>query len=110
MVVLTLDRPQRSLQPRRRWPLKDVSAQPLFQCNTLIPLFVDTLSFPNYTGSPGYGEQFIQDLVGRCGELDVQDCIASARHLIKLGISEAGPGKQFITGGSHGGFLGAHRT
>jgi len=74
------------------------------------PLFVDTLSYPNYTGSTGYGEKFIQDLIGRCGDLDVQDCIASARHLIKLGISEAGPGKQFITGGSHGGFLGAHRT
>ena len=72
--------------------------------------FVDTLSFPNYTGSPGYGEKFIQDLVGRCGDLDVQDCIASARHLIKLSISKAGPGKQFVMGGSHGGFLGAHRT
>ncbi|KIM37876.1 hypothetical protein M413DRAFT_448146 [Hebeloma cylindrosporum] len=67
-----------------------------------------TLSFPNYTGSPGYGEEFIQGLIGRCGDLDVQDCIASARYLIKLGISEEGPGKQFITGGSHGGFLGAH--
>ncbi|KAF9474509.1 alpha/beta-hydrolase [Pholiota conissans] len=67
-----------------------------------------TLSLPNYTGSPGYGEKFIQDLIGRCGELDVQDCIASARHLIELGISEPGPGKQFIAGGSHGGFLTAH--
>ena len=31
MVVLTLDRLQRSLQPRRRWPLKDVCIQPSFQ-------------------------------------------------------------------------------
>ncbi|KAF8970622.1 Alpha/Beta hydrolase protein [Flammula alnicola] len=67
-----------------------------------------TLSLPNYTGSPGYGEKFLQDLIGRCGELDVEDCIASARRLIELGISEEGPGKQFITGGSHGGFLTAH--
>ncbi|KAF9474522.1 alpha/beta-hydrolase [Pholiota conissans] len=67
-----------------------------------------TLSLPNYTGSPGYGEKFIQDLIGRCGDYDVQNCIAAAEHLIKLGISERGPGKQFVAGGSHGGFLAAH--
>ncbi|PPQ82281.1 hypothetical protein CVT25_008431 [Psilocybe cyanescens] len=67
-----------------------------------------TISFPNYTGSPGYGEAFLQGLIGRCGELDVQDCIASARHLISIGISKEGPGMQLITGGSHGGFLTAH--
>ncbi|KAF8949992.1 Alpha/Beta hydrolase protein, partial [Flammula alnicola] len=69
-----------------------------------------TLSLPNYTGSPGYGQKFLQDLIGRCGELDVEDCIASARRLVELGVSEEGPGKQFITGGSHGGFLTAHCT
>ncbi|KAF9054011.1 Alpha/Beta hydrolase protein [Panaeolus papilionaceus] len=67
-----------------------------------------TLSFPNYTGSPGFGEDFLQALIGRCGELDVQDCIAAAQHLVSLGISEEGAGKQLITGGSHGGFLTAH--
>ncbi|KJA17776.1 hypothetical protein HYPSUDRAFT_191754 [Hypholoma sublateritium FD-334 SS-4] len=67
-----------------------------------------TISFPNYSGSLGYGEKFLLALLGRCGELDVQDCIASARHLIELGISEAGPRKQLIMGGSHGGFLTAH--
>ena len=70
---------------------------------------IDTLSFPNYRGSPGYGEAFLQELIGRCGELDVQDCIAAARHLVSLGISEEGPGRQFVMGGSHGGFLTAHR-
>ncbi|KAF4611949.1 hypothetical protein D9613_003766 [Agrocybe pediades] len=67
-----------------------------------------TISFPNYTGSPGFGETFLQDLVGKCGDLDVQDCIAAARHLVSIGVSEEGPGKQLITGGSHGGFLAAH--
>ncbi|CAA7262322.1 unnamed protein product [Cyclocybe aegerita] len=67
-----------------------------------------TISLPNYTGSPGYGEAFLQGLIGRCGELDVEECIASARHLVKLGISEEGPGKQLVMGGSHGGFLTAH--
>ncbi|PPQ76639.1 hypothetical protein CVT24_011784 [Panaeolus cyanescens] len=67
-----------------------------------------TLSLPNYTGSPGFGEDFLQGLIGRCGELDVQDCIAAARHVVSLGISKQGAGKQLITGGSHGGFLTAH--
>ncbi|KAF9033208.1 Alpha/Beta hydrolase protein [Panaeolus papilionaceus] len=64
-----------------------------------------TISQPNYTGSLGYGDKFVHALLGRCGKLDVQDCMASAEHLISLGISEEGPGKQLITGGSHGGFL-----
>jgi len=64
---------------------------------------------PNYTGSLGYGDAFVQNLIGKCGELDVDDCIATARHLITLGISEEGRGKQLIMGGSHGGFLTAHR-
>ncbi|KII84157.1 hypothetical protein PLICRDRAFT_57993 [Plicaturopsis crispa FD-325 SS-3] len=67
-----------------------------------------TISSPNYTGSLGFGERYIRKLLGACGTLDVQDCIASVQHLIKLGISEAGPGKQFIQGGSHGGFLAGH--
>ncbi|KAF8154267.1 Alpha/Beta hydrolase protein [Crassisporium funariophilum] len=67
-----------------------------------------TLSLPNYTGSPGYGEAFIQSLIGRCGELDVEDCIASVRHLIDSDIAEDGPGKNLVMGGSHGGFLTAH--
>lgn len=51
----------------------------------------------------------MQRLIGRCGDLDVADCIATAQYLTKLGISEEGRGKQLIMGGSHGGFLGAHR-
>jgi acylaminoacyl-peptidase len=72
-------------------------------------LLADTVSLPNYTGSPGYGEAFLQRLIGRCGELDVQDCITVARHLVRNGISEEGTGKQLIMGGSHGGFLTVHR-
>ncbi|KAJ7153100.1 Alpha/Beta hydrolase protein [Mycena crocata] len=48
-----------------------------------------TVSQPNYSGSAG-------------------DCIATARHLVRLGVSEEGKGKQFVMGGSHGGFLTAH--
>lgn len=83
------------------------------QCNSdchSTDVFSDTVSLPNYTGSLGFGETFVRKLLGECGTLDVQDCMASARHLVKLGVSEEGQGKQLIQGGSHGGFLTAHRT
>ncbi|KAG5643652.1 hypothetical protein DXG03_000532 [Asterophora parasitica] len=67
-----------------------------------------TISLPNYTGSLGFGESAVRALLGNCGTLDVGDCIASTRHLIQLGISVEGPGKQLVTGGSHGGFLTGH--
>ena len=55
----------------------------------------------------GYGEKYIQKLLGECGTLDVADCIATVEELINLGLSE--PGRQIVQGGSHGGFLAAHR-
>lgn len=90
-------------------PLKDVSLllyQWIWACNrTTISL--DTISLPNYTGSVGYGEKYIQELIGKCGTLDVADCIATVQELINLGLSEEK--RQVIHGGSHGGFLTAHR-
>ena len=77
--------------------------------NIFFSLLLDTISLPNYTGSLGYGDGFVQRLIGNCGKTDVEDCYASIRHLIDSGIAEEGPGKQFLTGGSHGGFLVAHR-
>ncbi|KAG2113986.1 Alpha/Beta hydrolase protein [Suillus cothurnatus] len=65
-----------------------------------------TLSLPNYTGSMGFGEKYIQKLLGHCGTMDVQDVIESVNELIRLGISEHG--RQVVQGGSHGGFLAAH--
>ncbi|KAJ7087977.1 Alpha/Beta hydrolase protein [Mycena belliarum] len=67
-----------------------------------------TLSAPNYSGSTGAGEAFVRALLGNCGALDVQDCIATARHLVRLGLAVEGRGKQFVMGGSHGGYLAAH--
>jgi acylaminoacyl-peptidase len=54
----------------------------------------------------GFGEKYIQKLLGHCGTMDVQDVIESVNELIRLGISEHG--RQVIQGGSHGGFLTAH--
>lgn len=70
-------------------------------------LRADTIAMPNYTGSLGFGEKYIMELLGKVGRLDVGDCIASVRYLIDRGISQ--PGMQFLTGGSHGGFLIGHR-
>jgi hypothetical protein len=70
---------------------------------------VVTLNVPNYTGSTGFGDFYVQDLIGKCGTLDVEDVKACVDHLVKEGKGEYGPGKQFVTGGSHGGFLTAHR-
>ncbi|KAJ6554236.1 Alpha/Beta hydrolase protein [Mycena capillaripes] len=67
-----------------------------------------TVSQPNYSGSTGFGENSVRALLGNCGTLDVQDCFATVRHLITLGISVEGKGKQFVMGGSHGGFLTSH--
>ncbi|KAF8522764.1 Alpha/Beta hydrolase protein [Hysterangium stoloniferum] len=64
----------------------------------------------NYTGSLGFGfgQKYVDALIGRAGELDVNDCYGSIQHLIELGLSQEGSGKQFVQGGSHGGFLSAH--
>ena len=69
----------------------------------------DIVSLVNYTGSIGFGQKYVEALMGRAGELDVKECYESAKHLVKLGIAREGPGKQFVQGGSHGGFLSAHR-
>ncbi|KAJ7473193.1 Alpha/Beta hydrolase protein [Mycena latifolia] len=67
-----------------------------------------TVSSPNYTGSVGFGESFVGTLLGNCGTLDVEDCIATVRHLVKIGLSAGDKGKQFLICGSPGGFLTAH--
>jgi len=73
----------------------------------MLTSLADTLSLPNYTGSMGFGEKYIRKLLGHCGTMDVQDVVASVNELIRLGISEHG--RQLVQGGSHGGFLAAHR-
>jgi hypothetical protein len=74
-------------------------------------LFIaDTLALPNYTGSTGFGEAFIQAVIGQCGILDVRDCYSAVDTLVDKGIATKGKGKLFVNGTSHGGYLTAHRT
>ena len=81
-------------------------------CGVLIGADVrgaDTVAMPNYTGSIGFGEKYVRKLMGQIGTLDVEDCMASVRHLVATGVSSDGPGRQLLYGGSHGGFLLGHR-
>jgi acylaminoacyl-peptidase len=89
--------------------LKDVSTilKSPFMPDRRLP---DTVALPNYTGSVGFGEKHVQALQGRCGTLDVLDCMGAVDKLLGLKIAEKGPGKLFLAGGSHGGFLTAHRA
>ncbi|KIM27092.1 hypothetical protein M408DRAFT_330224 [Serendipita vermifera MAFF 305830] len=67
-----------------------------------------TISCPNYRGSLGYGQRWVEELLGKIGRLDVDDVMASTNQLIEAGLGKKGLGMQLYMGGSHGGFLGAH--
>jgi dipeptidyl aminopeptidase/acylaminoacyl peptidase len=56
----------------------------------------------NYRGSTGYGRDYRNQLDGLWGIADVEDCVAGARHLIKLGLVDEK--RLGIRGGSAGGY------
>ncbi|HVO31062.1 MAG TPA: prolyl oligopeptidase family serine peptidase, partial [bacterium] len=56
----------------------------------------------NYGGSTGYGRDYRDSLRGAWGVVDVDDCIAAARHLVERG--EADGARLCIRGGSAGGY------
>jgi dipeptidyl aminopeptidase/acylaminoacyl peptidase len=56
----------------------------------------------NYRGSTGYGRAYRDLLRGNWGVVDVEDCVAVARHLSARGVVD--PGRCCIRGGSAGGF------
>jgi dipeptidyl aminopeptidase/acylaminoacyl peptidase len=56
----------------------------------------------NYRGSTGYGRDYREKLAGNWGVVDVEDCIAAVRHLVRDG--RADPERIAIRGGSAGGF------
>jgi dipeptidyl aminopeptidase/acylaminoacyl peptidase len=61
--------------------------------------FVDV----NYGGSAGYGRAYRRRLNGQEGVVDVEDCIAAARHLATEGFVDGS--RTMITGGSAGGYI-----
>ena len=56
----------------------------------------------NYGGSTGYGRDYRRRLEGRWGIVDVDDCVAAARHLAAQGLVDGD--RLAITGGSAGGY------
>lgn len=57
----------------------------------------------NYGGSAGYGRAYRQRLNGQEGVVDVEDCVAAARHLAGLGLVDGE--RIVIQGGSAGGYI-----
>ncbi len=58
---------------------------------------------PNYHGSTGYGDEFLEKLIGRENEIEVTDIANATRWLIEDGIAEAD--KIGVMGWSNGGYL-----
>ena len=58
---------------------------------------------PNYHGSTGYGDEFLEKLIGRENEIEVTDIAAGTRWLIDQGIAD--PEKIGVSGWSNGGYL-----
>jgi len=58
---------------------------------------------PNYHGSTGYGEAFLEKLVGRENEIEVTDIITGIEALVRKGIAD--PERVGVMGWSNGGYL-----
>lgn len=58
---------------------------------------------PNYHGSTGYGDEFLEKLIGRENEIEVTDIANGTRWLIEQGIAD--PEKIGVMGWSNGGYL-----
>ncbi len=56
----------------------------------------------DYGGSTGYGRAYRERLKGRWGVVDVEDCVAAARHAIAGGLADCE--RVVISGGSAGGY------
>lgn len=56
----------------------------------------------NYRGSTGYGRAYQDALLGRWGEIDVEDARDAARALVEQRLAD--PGRLVIMGGSAGGY------
>src|SRR6478609_8881841 len=57
----------------------------------------------NYRGSPTFGTAFEESIVGHPGELEVEDVVAAADYLVRVGIAD--PRRIVAEGWSYGGYL-----
>ncbi|KAJ3158339.1 hypothetical protein HK101_001350, partial [Irineochytrium annulatum] len=75
--------------------------------SAMYPLLVGqnfAITMPNFRGSTGYGQQFLESLPGHCGDWDVQDCIKAMETTLEA-VPELEKENVVVMGGSHGGFL-----
>ncbi|KAJ1928201.1 hypothetical protein IWQ60_002279 [Tieghemiomyces parasiticus] len=65
--------------------------------------------FTNYRGSVGFGQDFVDSLIGEIGDLEVEDVhVMGQTVLARHAELHLDPKRVFHFGGSHGGFIGAH--
>lgn len=57
----------------------------------------------SYHGCMSFGEEFRKSIIGRIGELELEDMVAARNWLVEKGI--AIPDQIFLMGGSYGGYL-----
>lgn len=62
----------------------------------------------NYRGSIGYGEKFLDSLLGNIGIADVEDSGKLTQMALEQFSEEIDPKRVGVWGGSHGGFLTGH--
>lgn len=69
----------------------------------LMPARGYALLSPNYRGSTGYGDAFLEELIGRENDIEVKDITAGVRWLVAEGIAD--PQRLGVMGWSNGGYL-----
>ncbi len=69
----------------------------------LMPANGYALLSPNYHGSTGYGDEFLEKLIGRENEIEVTDIALGAKWLVAQGIADAA--RMGVMGWSNGGYL-----
>lgn len=57
----------------------------------------------NYGGSTGYGRPYRERINGLSGQIEIEDCVNGAQHLVSL--KEVDGSKLLISGGSAGGYI-----
>ncbi len=58
---------------------------------------------PNYRGSTGYGDRFIEELIGNNNGIEVKDVLSGIETMVDRGIAD--PNKIGVKGWSYGGYL-----
>lgn len=69
----------------------------------LMPARGYALLSPNYRGSTGYGDAFLEELIGRENDIEVKDITAGVHWLVEQGIAD--PSRLGVMGWSNGGYL-----